>query len=105
MRKLLVPASFACSMTAVASTAMASGFATARFGGEHGNPITFNPTAVYYNPAGLAESTGFHLFGDVNIAFRGATFKHEPIASCDATGGTHPCDTPEPPGAEGANTD
>ena len=37
----------------VSSTASASGFATARFGGEHGHPTTDNPTALYYNPAGI----------------------------------------------------
>lgn len=76
-------------------SALASGYATARFGGEHGNPITTNPTALYYNPAGLAESEGIHIFLDGNIAFRGATFTHSAV----------PEDVPEPLGAEGANTD
>ncbi len=40
-----------------AGTASATGFSTARFGGEHGHPMTNNPTALYYNPAGLAEDT------------------------------------------------
>lgn len=75
--------------------ANASGFGTARFGGEHGNPITTNPTAVYYNPAGLAESEGYHIFLDVNLAIRRASYEHTP----------HPSDVPEPSGAEGANTD
>jgi long-chain fatty acid transport protein len=83
-----------CSASA-SGGALASGFSTARFGGEHGNPITTNPTAIYYNPAGLGDSEGIHIFLDANIAFRGATFTHTPA----------PTDTPEPAGAEGANTD
>lgn len=78
-----------------AETANASGFSVARFGGEHGNPVTTNPTAIYYNPAGLAESKGFHLFLDTNLAIRRASYKHTP----------HPSDAPEPPDAQGANTD
>jgi long-chain fatty acid transport protein len=78
-----------------AEPANASGFSTARFGGEHGNPVTTNPTAIYYNPAGLAESEGIHLFLDANLAIRRASYKHTP----------HPSDVAEPPGAEGANTD
>ncbi|KYF72673.1 hypothetical protein BE17_29845 [Sorangium cellulosum] len=66
-------------------TALAGGFATARFGGEHGNPITSNPTAVYYNPAGLAESEGIHLFLDGNIALRAASYAHAQAASDDVT--------------------
>jgi long-chain fatty acid transport protein len=60
-----------------AEPALASGFATARFGGEHGNPITSNATAVYYNPAGIAESEGVHIFLDGSLAFRSATWTHE----------------------------
>lgn len=59
-----------------ADPALASGFSTARFGGEHGNPVTTNPTAIYYNPAGIAESEGIHIFLDGSIAFRGATWAH-----------------------------
>ncbi len=65
--------------------ALAGGFATARFGGEHGNPITSNPTAVYYNPAGIAESEGIHLFLDGNLALRAASYTHTQAASDDVT--------------------
>ncbi|MGK4001726.1 outer membrane protein transport protein [Sorangium sp. So ce1036] len=65
--------------------ALAGGFATARFGGEHGNPITSNPTAIYYNPAGIAESEGIHLFLDGNLAIRAASYTHALVASDDAT--------------------
>ena len=33
--------------------ALASGFSSAEFGGEHGNVVTTNPTALYFNPAGI----------------------------------------------------
>jgi long-chain fatty acid transport protein len=75
------------------SSAHASGFAAARFGGEHGSVTTTNPTALYYNPAGIAFSTGTHLFGDGTIALRHATWEHAPAAG----------EPPDAPGSEGAN--
>jgi len=82
--------------------ALASGFATARFGGEHGHPTTDNPTAIYYNPAGIAEDTpGFEkkfwrvkIFADANLALRWASWSHQ----------TSQFDVPEPEGAQGANS-
>lgn len=82
--------------------AEASGFATARFGGEHGNPMTDNPTAIYYNPAGIADRTpgeektpfNVRIFADVNLALRGASYTHERADT----------DIPEAQGGEGANT-
>jgi long-chain fatty acid transport protein len=71
----------------------AAGFATARFGGEHGNVTATNPTALYYNPAGIAFSSGTSLYGDGTLALRRATWTHQPA----------PGEEPEPPGAEGAN--
>jgi long-chain fatty acid transport protein len=73
--------------------ALASGFSTARMGGEHGNPTTSNATAIYYNPAGIAESEGFHIFLDGNLALRSASYTHVEAAS----------DIPEPTNAVGAN--
>lgn len=75
-------------------TAQASGFATARFGGEHGHPTTSNATALYYNPAGIAESTGTHLFADGLFALHYASYERSAA----------PSDAPEPAGSEGANT-
>ncbi|MEJ7729309.1 MAG: outer membrane protein transport protein [Polyangiaceae bacterium] len=76
-------------------SASASGFSTARFGGEHGYPVTFNPTAIYYNPSAIAESEGYHVFVDGNIAFRTASYDHSFNSKYD---------TPEPAGAVGGNT-
>jgi long-chain fatty acid transport protein len=59
-----------------AGDAEAAGFASARFGGELGNPVATNPTALYYNPAGMAFSEGVDLFGDADLAIRHATWSH-----------------------------
>lgn len=71
----------------------ASGFASARFGGEHGNVTTTNPTALYYNPAGIGFSRGLHLFVDGNLAWRRVTWAHTEAGAA-----------PEPAGSEGANS-
>jgi long-chain fatty acid transport protein len=76
-----------------AGAAMASGFAAARFGGEHGTVTATNPTALYYNPAGIAFSEGTHLFLDGTLALRHATWTHAPAAT----------DQPDPAGATGAD--
>ena len=53
------------------------GFAVARYGGEHGNPATEHPTAIYFNPAGLALGTGWRIYAE-GIATGDATFETEP---------------------------
>ncbi len=83
------------------TTASASGFITARFGGEHGTPTTDNPTAIYYNPAGLADRDPgvekapfeFHVFADANLAWVKNSFTHAQAKN----------DVAEPNGAQGAN--
>ena len=75
--------------------AAASGISSARFGGELGNPVTTNPTALYYNPAGIAESKGYHLFLDLSLALRSASYTHRRGDTQDGAD--------EPAGAEGAN--
>jgi long-chain fatty acid transport protein len=91
----------ACGVTAVAiaslvcpGSANASGFASARFGGEHGSVVGTNPTALYFNPAGIALEDGTDAFVDGQLALRHVTWDH-PRA---------PSDPVDPPGGEGANT-
>lgn len=60
--------------TLLATPALATGLLAARFGGEHGHPTTDNPTAIYYNPAGLALGKGTRLFVDASLAFRWYTY-------------------------------
>ncbi len=81
----------------LAGSARAAGFATAKFGGEHGNPMADNPTAIYYNPAGIALSDGINIFVDGNIAFRSLTYTRTPDASLKS-------EVREPADAVGANT-
>jgi long-chain fatty acid transport protein len=69
----------------------ASGFAAARFGGEHGNVTTDNPTALYYNPAAISYR-GFRLFAEGTLALRNVTWQHTAA----------PTDPPEPDGAQGS---
>ena len=59
-------------------SAMASGLSAARFGGEHGHPTTDNPTAIYYNPAGIALKPGTRIFLDMNLASRWASYTRGP---------------------------
>lgn len=90
MRAFITTASGTAALL-LAAQADASGLSTARFGGEHGHPTTSNPTAIYYNPAGIGLSEGVNIFVDGNIAWRIATFERpqvcppadEPTA-CDA---------------------
>lgn len=74
--------SVACglALTLWAGDAGASGFATARFGGEHGHPTTDNATAIYYNPAGIALSKGTHIFVDGTLALRWASYTRPGVA-------------------------
>jgi long-chain fatty acid transport protein len=74
--------------------AHASGFASARFGGEHGNVTETNPTALYYNPGGIGLSEGARGLVDGTVAMRRVIWTHD----------LAPTDTPEPEGAVGANT-
>lgn len=74
-------------------TALASGFAVARFSGEHGHPTTSNATALYFNPAALALAEGPHLFADLSVALRRVTYDRVRANS----------DAPDPEGAASAN--
>ncbi len=78
-------------VAAGASSSYAGGFASARFGGEHGNPVTDNATAVYYNPAGLALGTGTRIFAEGVLAYRAAEYERPEGAInnlADGEGGT-----------------
>ncbi|MEZ4372153.1 MAG: outer membrane protein transport protein [Polyangiaceae bacterium] len=59
-----------------AGAAHASGYSVARFGGEHGTPMTTNGTSLYYNPGGFAASDGTHVFIDITAAWRSASYQH-----------------------------
>ncbi len=69
-----------------ASPALASGFAVARFGGPLGNPVSVNPTAVYYNPANLALINRTQAMIDINWAYRSGSYER-PASAIDPTTG------------------
>ena len=79
---VLAVASVGCIPTA----AFAAGIAVARFGAEHGHPTTDNPTAIYYNPAGLALGEGHRLFVDGALALRSVSYERDPSAISDPAG-------------------
>jgi long-chain fatty acid transport protein len=83
----------AIALCSFSATANASGFGIARFGGEHGTVVATNPTALYYNPAGIGFTEGAQLFVDGQLALRSLSWRHAP----------GPGDVPEPAGFEGAN--
>lgn len=64
----------AASTLALAGPARATGIAVARFGGEQGHPMADNPTAIYYNPAGLALGIGTRIFVEGTFALRNLTY-------------------------------
>lgn len=74
MKRTLLSLLVAVGATLWAASAAASGIVVARFGGEHGHPTTDNPTAMYYNPAGLALGFGTRLYIDGNFAWRTMTY-------------------------------
>jgi long-chain fatty acid transport protein len=86
----------ACAAGALAAPApaRASGFAAAEFGGELSNVVTNNPTALYFNPAGIALGEGTRFYVSGVLALRRASWSHTQAAS----------EQPDPPGAEGADT-
>jgi long-chain fatty acid transport protein len=81
-------------LSGTAGTSLATGISVARFGGEHGTPMTTDATATFYNPAGIVGQTGGHLYGDLNLALRHLTYERAGSAT----------DAAIPTGAEGANT-
>lgn len=58
----------------VSSTAFASGFAVARFGGGHGNPVSVSPASIYYNPGAMAFNEGTNIYLDYTLAWRKANY-------------------------------
>jgi long-chain fatty acid transport protein len=59
--------------------------------------MTSNPTAIYYNPSGIALSRGLTVFADGTLALRNLTYDRRPDANA-------PGEVPEPADALGANT-
>ena len=73
----------------LSADAHASGFAAARFGGPLGNPVSVNPSAIYYNPANLALVDRTQLMLDVNWAYRTSTYERGANAVSPPAVGEH----------------
>ncbi|MCC6647396.1 MAG: outer membrane protein transport protein [Polyangiaceae bacterium] len=63
-----------------ASAASGAGFATGRFGADHGNPMTANPYAVFFNPGAVGNVKGTWLTVDASIAYRRVDFTRDSVA-------------------------
>jgi long-chain fatty acid transport protein len=72
--------------------AFAGAFATARYTGEHGHPVTDNATSIYWNPGAMTRGSGTRGLFDLNIALRRVTYFHQLTPTDD-----------QPPGGEEAN--
>ncbi len=80
---LLGSTAIGASVLLAAGSAEAGGFAVARFGGQHGHVTTDNPTATYYNPAGIAlnKERKVQIFVDGSFAYRFASYDRPSAAS------------------------
>lgn len=65
------------------ATASAGGFTATRFGGEHGHAATDDPTALYFNPAGLAYGHGHRVMVEGLFAYRTVDYTRDPGAIDD----------------------
>ncbi|MBX3210257.1 MAG: outer membrane protein transport protein [Labilithrix sp.] len=72
---LLLGATAFTAATAPCRDAAASGYLTARFGGDQGGPMMANGYALYFNPAALGGTTGTTITGDLSLALRYAHYK------------------------------
>jgi long-chain fatty acid transport protein len=69
----------------VPSVARAGGFATARFGGEHGTAADSAVGSIYYNPGAIGLLDGHHLTIDAAFALRTAEYQRDADAIDDST--------------------
>jgi long-chain fatty acid transport protein len=73
----LVAAALVAFFATLPTRARASGFETARFGGEHGHAAGATPFALYYNPAALSLTSELHVALHLAAAVHGASFKRK----------------------------
>ena len=65
-----IPITIFLVLSAAASPARGGGFLTAHYAGEQGHVATDNPTAIYFNPAGLALGVGWRIYAEGLLAWR-----------------------------------
>jgi long-chain fatty acid transport protein len=104
LSKLILSTSAAAMLSLAApSSAAAGGFAAARFGGELGNPTTAHPTAIYFNPAGLALGHGTRIYAEGVFVYRSASYER-PVEAIDNVLEPGEMGTGTPQDAIGANS-
>jgi long-chain fatty acid transport protein len=74
-KRRMVSACVVSLLALVARDAHASGYLTARFGGDHGSPAMANGYALYFNPAALGGTKGTTLTGDLSLVIRWANYE------------------------------
>jgi long-chain fatty acid transport protein len=76
-RSVVVGVTLVLEVLCGAGSARGAGFATSRFGGEHGNVTETNPLALYYNPGAIGFSHApLSAILDAQLALRSATWTH-----------------------------
>jgi long-chain fatty acid transport protein len=88
------PILLALVLSAASTPALAGGFFTAHYGGEHGHVATEHPTAIYFNPAGLALGTGWRIYAEGILAWRTAEYER-PASAISNVAGEGEAGTPE----------
>jgi long-chain fatty acid transport protein len=81
-------------LSAAAGSASAGGFATGRYAGEHGNVATDHPTAIYFNPAGLALGLGWRIYAEGIFALRTLDYDRSEGAISNVVDGEGEAGTP-----------
>lgn len=79
----LVASLAAMGVVALSANAMASGFSSARLGGIHGNPVSFSPTSIYWNPGAMGMVEGTQIYLDLTTAIRSASYSRSETGMTD----------------------
>ena len=80
LMRSITPVSTVFLLLATPALAHAGGFGATRFGGEDGHAATNDPTATYFNPAGLAYTEGTQAYIEGFFAQRRVTYNRDPAA-------------------------
>jgi long-chain fatty acid transport protein len=75
VRSLLGSSVVATALLLATNNASASGYLSARFGGDHGTPAMPNGYAIYFNPAALGGTEGTAITGDLAVLLRYASYE------------------------------
>lgn len=90
-----IPISISLIVCAAASPARAGGFLTAHYAGEQGHVATDHPTAIYFNPAGLALGVGWRIYAEGIVAWRTVDYERPEAAISNVIDGEGEDGTPQ----------